>query len=156
MQRSRTIANLATGSEGIMSAHENNALIQRFFAEVLNGDNLTVLDDLCATGFILEAPGIATKEGQSRGLPALKEWITSYRTAFRDIRHTILNTVAEDAMIAVDFTVSATQRGPYAGIAPTGKSIEASELCFIYVSGGKLKRMRFCPYGTPIEQQLRA
>ena len=139
-----------------MSAHENKALIQRFFAEVLNGDNVAALDDLCAAGFILEVPGIATKEGQSRGLPALKEWITSYRTALPDIRYAILNTVAEDAMIAVDFTASGTQRGPYGGIAPTGKSIAASELCFIYVSGGKFKRMRFCPYGATIEQQLRA
>jgi predicted ester cyclase len=58
-------------------------------------------------------------------------------------------------MIAVDFTATGIQRGPFAGIAPAGKSIAASELCFTYVSGGKIQRMRFCPYGTPIEQQLR-
>ena len=138
-----------------MSAPENKALIQRFFEDVLNRGDLAALGDLCAAGFILEAPGIPTKRGQSQGLPALKEWLTSYRTAFPDIRYAILNTVAEDAMIAVDFTASGTQQAPFAGIAPAGKSITASELCFTYVSGGKIQRMRFSPYGTPIEQQLR-
>jgi steroid delta-isomerase-like uncharacterized protein len=156
MPRSQTLQNLAIGSEGNMSAPENKALIQRFFADVFNRGDLAALDDLCAAGFILESPGIPTKEGQSRGLPAFKEWITSFRTAFPDIRFAILNTVAEDAMIAVDFTASGTHRGAYAGIAPTGKSIAANELCFTYVSGGKIRRIRFCPYGTPIEQQLRA
>ncbi|MFI5458464.1 MAG: ester cyclase [Isosphaerales bacterium] len=138
-----------------MSAPENKALIQRFFKDVLNRGDLAALDDLCAAGFILEAPGIPNQRGQSQGLPALKEWITSYRTAFPDIRYAILNTVAEDAMIAVDFTASGTQRGAFAGVAPSGKSVEGHELCFTYVSGGKIQRMRFCDYGAPIEQQLR-
>ena len=139
-----------------MSATENKALIQRFFDNVLNQGSLAALDDLCAPGFILEAPGIPTKQGQSQGLPSLKEWLTSYRTAFPDIRYAIVNTVAEDTMIAVDFTAKGTQRGAFAGIAPTGKLIAASELCFTYVSGGKIQRMRFCPYGTPIAQQLKS
>lgn len=138
-----------------MSATENKALIQRFFDSVMNRGDLAGSGDLFASGFVLEAPGIPTERGKTQGMPALEEWIGSYRTAFPDIRYAILNTVAEDTMIAVDFTATGTHRGAFAGIAPTGKSIEAHELGFVYASGGKIQRIRFSTYGTPVVQQLR-
>jgi predicted ester cyclase len=139
-----------------MSAEQNKVLMQHLFNDVFNGGDLAALDGLCAPGLILEAPGIPTGRGRSEGLAAFKEWINTFRAAFPDIRYAIMDTIAEDSMIAVDFSLTGTQRGPYQGIAPTGRSVTGTEQCFAYVSDGTFRRLRFSPYGTPIIQQLRS
>lgn len=139
-----------------MTVEQNKVLIGRLFEMVFNQVKLEALDEICTPNFVLETPGVLTSKGIKDGVESFKQRIISYSTAFPDIKYTIDNTVAEDTMIAVGFSFSGTHKGEFLGIAPTGKKVTATELCFAHVANGKISDLRFAPYGTPINVLLAA
>jgi hypothetical protein len=139
-----------------MSAEQNKALMERLIEEVFNQGKLDILDEICKVNYILEAPGIPTEKGKKEGLKLFKQLITSYRKAFDNLNVTIDETVAEDNMIAIGFSLSGTHKGEFVGIAPTGKHVKLTELGFAHLTDGKISGLRLAPYGKPIKVLLSA
>lgn len=97
-------------------SEERKALVRRFYEEGYNKGNLAVVDEMLAPditthGIALSMPG---REG-------FKQRITSFRTAFPDLRITVEDQIFEGDRGVVRLTWHGTQRGVYEGIAPTGK-----------------------------------
>jgi predicted ester cyclase len=86
----------------------NKDVVRRLVAEVLNGGDLEVIDELYAP----ELKGAA------------RRWIAPFRASFPDVHMEIVELIAEGDTVVARFTCSATHLGPWLGQAPTGRRFE--------------------------------
>ena len=116
-----------------MSTEENKALLRRLFDEVWNQENLATVDELLAADYVLHDPAL-----QVRGPQGFKAYVSAFRAAFPDMHATIEDQIAEDDRVAMRFTVHATHKGEFQGIAPTGKQVALSGIDIQHVIDGKI------------------
>lgn len=78
-----------------------------------------------------------------RGAPALVQMLQAYRTAFPDMKHTVLHHVEAGDTIALELKVEGTHLGPMqlaAGAVPaTGKKVVWESCDYIRVANGKVR-----------------
>jgi predicted ester cyclase len=86
----------------------NKAAVRRLVAEVFNGGDLEVIDELYAH--------------QLAG--AARRWIAPFRASFPDVRMELVELIAEGDTVVGRFTCSATHLGEWLGQAPTGRRFE--------------------------------
>lgn len=124
-----------TKEEILMSVEENKALV-RHFIEAFNTGNLAIVDEIVATDFVLHDTAVPE---EIRGIEGVKQWVNLQRTAFSDMRVTILDLVAEGDKVAKHWTFSGTHKGEFGGIPPTGKQVTLELALSIYrFTGGKI------------------
>jgi steroid delta-isomerase-like uncharacterized protein len=118
-----------------MSTEENKALVRRFYDEVTNGRNLTVLDELLAPnfeGFKVEG----TDHSQNR--EEFKQMMTMVLNAFPDHHQTIHDWIAENDKVVTRWTVQGTQQWEYIGIPPTNKQVKITGIDIFRVVDSKI------------------
>lgn len=116
-----------------MSLEENKALVRRLWEEGFNKRNLAIVDELCATNYVLHIAGF----GDIRGPEAVKQsWAEAF-TGFPDYHATIEDMVSEADKVVARFTETGTHQGEYLGIAPTGKRFIISSTLIDLIVGGK-------------------
>lgn len=99
------------------------ALVRRLVDEVLNGGDLTVLDELYTEAMAHAAAG----------------WITPFREAFPDVHMEIVELVAEGDTVAGRFRCSGTHLGVWQGRPPTGRRFERiDEVYFFTIADGRI------------------
>ena len=110
-----SVALLATLFTGLASAdtEANKAIARRLFEELWSQGNLDVIDELYTPTFRFF---IGDHE-------AFKQYVTMMRTAFPDLYVTIDDQFAEGERVVTRCTVTATHKGEFMGIPPTGKQI---------------------------------
>jgi predicted ester cyclase len=140
----------------VVSVNTNNAVIYRLFNEIFNQENISLLDEITTSNYVLEAPGVETERGIQEGLEVFKQRITSLRTAFPDIQYTVEEIVADGNKVGVTSSFTGTHKGEFAGIAATGRQLKATELYFIQLNDNKIERLRLAPFGSNVVQLLRA
>ena len=113
-----------------MSPKSNKAVARRFVAEVWNAGHLAAADELIHPAYVV--PGVG------QGPEAVKRNIETYRAAFPDLEWTIDDVIAEGDRVALRLTLRGTHRGPFRGIAPTGKHVTMREMVFSRIVDGKL------------------
>jgi steroid delta-isomerase-like uncharacterized protein len=121
-----------------MSTEENKAIVRRWFEEVISRGNMNTLDLICAQchpQFVVQR-GVA--EPPPQGIPAFKNLITSFRTAFPDFQATVEEQIAEGDKVVSRLTVTGTHRAEFMGIPPTGKPFNVSAVSIWEVKGGLL------------------
>jgi steroid delta-isomerase-like uncharacterized protein len=116
-----------------MSTEENKAIVRRFY-EVLNTEDLTGLDELFATNYILYLPG-RTEPIDREGA---KQFFTMVHQAFPDLEATIEALIAEGDQVALRFTVRATHQGVFRGIPPTGRQATWTGIETYRITAGKI------------------
>jgi predicted ester cyclase len=114
-----------------MTLNANKAIVQRFIAEVWNGNDLAAVDNLVHPDYAIEGIG--------RGPEAVRNNVAAYRTAFPDLAWTIEQMVAEGDWVAVRLTLRGTHLGPLRSIPPTGKHVEMKEMAFWLVTKDLLR-----------------
>jgi steroid delta-isomerase-like uncharacterized protein len=67
-----------------------------------------------------------------------KQLLAALFNAFPDFYHKLEDVVAEGDRVAVRFTITATHRGEFQGIPPTGKQISIGGTDFLTIVGGKI------------------
>ena len=90
-------------------------LIRRFYEEVWNQGNLTVIEELFADDYI------APMAGSPPGPEGEKRHVAMIRAAFPDLQITVDELVAEEETVAARWTMTATDLGGFLGRAPTGQ-----------------------------------
>ena len=113
-----------------MSQEENKAVVRRFFEEAWNQQNLNVIDEIFAATVVFN--------GQSITRDALKQALGGRRAAFPDIQVTVDDQVAEGEKVSTRRTWRATHRGPYRGVAPTGKQVKWTQISVVRFSQGRI------------------
>jgi steroid delta-isomerase-like uncharacterized protein len=118
-----------------MSAASNRALIQRFYDEGWNGNNLDVYDELVTDDFVdhQAIPGLpAGREG-------FKQLNVMFKSAFPDVWVDVDNIVAEDDKVACRWTSTGTHTGQFIEFPPSGKHAQWRSVGFFRVEDGKIR-----------------
>ena len=106
-----------------MSPDENKAAIHRWFEEGLNRG----LDVALA----MAGEYLGDVEAAARAMLAIY-------TAFPDSHYTIEDLVAEGDRVVVRWTSRGTHRGPFRGVAPTGRRVGVTGISIYRMAGGKI------------------
>ncbi len=94
------------------------------------------MDELFAPNFVLHDPSVPQ---EVRGIEAMKQYITMYRTAYPDTRFVVEDQIAEGDRVVTRWTGQGTHQGELMGISPTGNRVTVTGIEFDRVSGGKLQ-----------------
>lgn len=117
-----------------MGIEQNKQTVRRYLERVWNDGDLAGSGAYLAPGYLRHTgPGTEPLdvEGQRRRLQ-------SFRDAFPDVRLEIEQMVAEGDLVAFRFTMTGTHRGPFQGIAPTGRRITVPGLDLVRLRDGLL------------------
>src|SRR5215216_1369936 len=97
-----------------------DTFVHRWFEQVWNQGNLDAIDQMMAPDAAMHGLG----EGAGvNGAEAFKAFATRLRSAFPDIRVTVIETIEEGDMIAGRWTATMTHQGDDLGIAATGRHV---------------------------------
>jgi steroid delta-isomerase-like uncharacterized protein len=128
-----------------MSPAENKQIAERFIVDIWNKGNLEEVSRFVTPDFIYHARGEDVK-----GTENLKEWVSSDRSIFPDIRFTIVNSIAESNKVATAWFVEATHEKEFRGIPATHKKFETVGMNVFHFEGDKIKEAWFIADGlTP-------
>jgi predicted ester cyclase len=117
-----------------MSSEQNKAIVRRLFEEPWKG-KLDVVDELTAGDYIGHDPALP---GPVRGPEGVKEFISTYLSAFPDARVTVEQQLAEGDLVATRWSARGTHEGDLMDFEPTGKEVNVSGLTISRLEGGKV------------------
>ena len=117
-----------------MSTAENQTLVRRFFADVCNGRDLAVADELFAADHAYHDPFIPTGPGPE----GMKQVIAPYHAAFSDAQWTVEETIAADDTVVSRWSATGTHDGTLAGIPPMGTRVAVSGIWLHRVGDGTI------------------
>ncbi len=107
--------------------NRNEDIVRKYFDEVLNNGDYSILDELVATDYINHSPNTPNPLPGPKGL---KPIIIGLRTAFPDLHFEILNMCASETQVAIHCVMHGTQTGDYFGTPPTGKKVAVNQMQF--------------------------
>ncbi len=116
-----------------MSTEENKAIAYSYFEEAYNQRNIDILDEIVDENIINHwwTPEI-------NGLKTIKEYVAKNLKAFPDVRFTVEDQIAEEDMVATRAYFTATHKGEFMGIAPTGKKVKVTIIIIFKMTNGKI------------------
>jgi predicted ester cyclase len=100
-----------------MSLEENKAIVHKMF-EAINEQNLVSLDELMAPDFVMHMHAQQTQRWEVN-----RQVIEEEIKAFPDLHVTIEDIIAEGDKVCVRLQETATHKGEYRGLAPTGNKL---------------------------------
>ena len=122
-------------SEVATRAEQAKAIVVRFgeaTREFWRTGDKGLFDDVLAPDYVQHWPGFPTdREGYLQRLQA-------FRTAFPDLKKTTEDLLADGDKVVDRVTVRATHTGELLGLAPSGKTIEMTEMHVARVSNGQI------------------
>ena len=119
-----------------MSIEQNKAIARRWVDEIWQNASEAAIDELLADNFVFNYPS----PGANSDREGYKRAIREPRTSFPDIQFTTEDMVAEGDKVAVQWKGTATHKGEFFGIAPTGKRVTMAGISIIQIVGGKIIR----------------
>lgn len=116
-----------------MSEEENKAIVRRTWEELFNKGNLPVADELISPSFVNHAT-----PGAPPGPGTFKQIVMMYRSAFPDVQFLIEDLLGDGDKVVIRNTFLGTHRGPFMGIAPTGRQISQEQIHIVRVTSGQI------------------
>jgi steroid delta-isomerase-like uncharacterized protein len=117
-----------------MSAHENTATVRRYYDEVLNHGQVTVLADLAAEGYVEHDPF----PGQGDGRADLERRVETLLAAFSPCRFVLEDVIAEGDRVVVRWTSTGTHSGEFMGMPATHRDYTISGIDIHRLEGGRM------------------
>ena len=116
-----------------MSTEKNKAIANRFVEEVLNKKNLSLIPEFIDASCITHSTA-----GDFKGPEGFKQFVSSYFTAFPDMRVVNEEEMAEGDKVMFRQTVYGTNTGSMMGIPPTEKKFAIQEIVINTFTDGKI------------------
>jgi len=129
----------------------NKAQFRRTYEEMFNQGNLANVDELIAPDCINHEVPTGMN---NRGPESARQVVMMLRTAFPDLHFAIEELVAEGDTVVGRVTMSGTHQAPFIGIAPTGRSVQQSQVHFVRFRDGKGVEHRAVRDDLGLMQQL--
>jgi predicted ester cyclase len=123
-----------------MSVEQNKEVIRRFYAEVMGGTNVDLVDELVVEDFVDHGE---TLFGSPRGRETLKEAIVGGHSIFPDMHVTLDDMIASGDYVGVRGTMRCTQQGDFLGIAATGNELQWKGIAMFRLENGKIAERWF-------------
>jgi predicted ester cyclase len=137
-----------------MSKTDNNKEAVRRLAMAFNENNLGVIDEIVAPGFVLH--GNAMVPEGLRGPEEFRQLCVRLRGAMPDAYHPVDNLIAEGDWVLIHLIFQGTFRNEWQGIRPTGERVSFGLLNFWRVVDGKAVESRWNLDTLDVMQQLGA
>jgi steroid delta-isomerase-like uncharacterized protein len=135
------------------SSKVNKQIVSRYFNEVMSQGKLEVIDEIIAPNFAFRIP---TLPDPIRGRDGMKQFVTVLRTAFPDIQFTVERQIFEGNKIASRYSMSATHKGEFLGVPPTGKKVTDIGNDLFHLAGGQIVNIWVSEDALGLLQQLGA
>jgi len=100
---------------------EANLATQKLQGEAINTGDLSKLNQVFASDVTDHDPA----PDQGKGPEGFIRFFTQFRAAFPDLKVTVEHLVQDENNVAMAYTITGTQQGPFQGIPATGKKIKA-------------------------------
>lgn len=98
----------------------NDTLIDRFFDDVLNGQNLASAAQLLTQDFLVHHPLLRGGKGH---MPEVTELMSKFHGAFGQLHYIVDDRVIQEDKVAVRWTATGVHLGEFFGVAPTGIAV---------------------------------
>ncbi|WP_316367724.1 ester cyclase [Candidatus Thiodiazotropha sp. CDECU1] len=112
---------------------KNEMTMRRFVEQVINKGNFPVLDEVIHPNYVYRSP-----DQVLQGQEALRELLTTYRSAFPDLHIEIEEMVSAGNKTVISITLSGTHKGDLMGIGATGRQVKASGMILSHFENGKI------------------
>jgi steroid delta-isomerase-like uncharacterized protein len=130
---------------------KHKALVRRFHEEAWNKGNVAAVDEFMAADYV----DYPIPSGLPPGTEGLKQTITTYRTAFPDLKATVDDIFAEGDRVAYRWSTRGTHLGEWLGIPPTGYHMAATGITLFRIAGGKVVEGWTSMDLSPTDEELR-
>jgi steroid delta-isomerase-like uncharacterized protein len=130
---------------------KHKALVRRFHEEAWNKGNVAAVDEFMAADYV----DYPIPSGLPPGTEGLKQTITTYRTAFPDLKATVDDIFAEGDRVAYRWSTRGTHLGDWLGIPPTGNHMAATGISIFRIAGGKVVEGWTSMDLSPTDEELR-
>jgi predicted ester cyclase len=114
-------------------SERNKQVYQRFMDEVVNGKNLSVLDELIADDFVDHNPVPGTPSTKA----GMREQMEMFFTAFPDMAASTTFLLSDGEYVIGHHRTRGTNQGDFMGMPATGKRIEVDEIHIVRFADGK-------------------
>ena len=132
---------------------EANVATAKKMGEAINNGRLEEFHEIFAADVVDHDPA----PDQGKGPEGFISFFTHFRRAFPDLKIVVEHMVADEDNVAIAYTVTGTQEGPFQGISPTGKKIKARGMQITkFDSSAKIKERWGSSDELGIMQQLDA
>lgn len=112
----------------------NKNLVKKWILEGWNQNkNKEIVSEVFALNWV---DGNPTFADQPKGIEGAMYYVDVYRKIFPDIQFTLTHIIAQSDFVVFRFTATATHKGEFMGIAPTGKKINFSGMVMHRVENG--------------------
>ena len=133
------------------SPREQEALIRRYFNEVMNQGMLELIDDLVTPDFAFR---IVTRPEPIRGPEGLKQFVTMLRGALPDLHFTLEHQIIEGNTVVARWSNAGTHTGEFLGAAPTNKRITDHGVDIFQIIDGKIAEILVYDHDLQLMRQL--
>ncbi len=124
--------------EPLSLVESNKKLVERLYAEVINGGDAEAAQRLVSSDFAQRQVFVGQSDDGRRGAAALLATLAPLRAAFPDMAFALEDVLAENDRVAVRWTMTATHQGTFAGIEPTHRRISQNGLVFYRVADERI------------------
>ena len=135
-----------------MSVEENEAVVRRYFDEFWDHRDAALAPEIFAADFVFYAPivpdGIRGAEAYRRSV------VEPLLAAFPDLQFVPGEAVGQGDRVAMQFTMSGTHRGTFAGVPATGRRFAVPGVVVGRVVAGRIAELRGVFDGLGMMQQL--
>src|SRR5882724_2302956 len=116
-------------------AHENSALIRRWFEEVWNKGRMKAIDEMASANVIGHGQA---QHDTDIGLKEFKPFVVALRSAFPDIKIVIDHAIEQGDKAVARWTATMTHKGAFLGFASTGKKVTITGTTMLRFANGKI------------------
>ena len=117
-----------------MQPEEIRTIVRCEMEEIWNRGNSGAADEIINRSYVLHEAA-----DEITGIDSFKVFVKEFRTAFPDAHFDIDDVIAEGDKAVVRYTFRGKHEGNYLGIAPTGKEVTATGICYHRVADGRLQ-----------------
>jgi steroid delta-isomerase-like uncharacterized protein len=116
-----------------MGAEENKQRAMRFYDEVFNAGDMSVIDDIIHDNYV-DHEAFADLPNDKAGMPI---WIEMMKSAFPDMKMTVVSMMATEDEVWAHVRATGTHKGSFMGLPPTENKFDIEAFDRVRVVDGK-------------------
>jgi steroid delta-isomerase-like uncharacterized protein len=133
------------------SPEENEALVSRYFKDVMSEGRLEVIEEILDPSFTFNIP---TQPQPIRGHEGFRQFVSYLRSAFPDIKFTVERQIADGNKVASRWMITGTHKGEFLGAPPTNHSVKDYGIDIFTIANGKIASVYVNENDFGLMQQL--